>query len=638
MISKKPSTEEIDYGAAFTVGDYEHLRGEGFVNIPFSDKAALRVTGARETRDPYVENTLIGDSGGLKDADNWYVRGQFSFEFSEDLSVLLRAEHWQDDANGNASFGYKVLGVPINLATGLTNGVSGTLRNRIGRSDECTGTCGRAGAGFDFTATPGLDTAQPTNSDPFEIARDFEPQRDIKEDTLAAEINWRGLGFADVKINVSYMDYSELRLGDTDLSGFPSIIAGNDITSETTTQEIQLTSSHDGPLQWVAGLYFLQEDLTNAFLWMDISTLVDNAPDPAADPIYTWASWMRQIRLDTRSHAAYSQGTYSLLDERMRIIGGIRYTYDKRGWDIFGPGMGSALEGAFAADLSALSFNTPSLENSRQSWNKITWKAGIEWDINDDAMIYFTTSTGFLSGNAQGAFNGAGNYDERLVDAYELGLKSTLLDGAMRFNLAAYYNDYADLLSTSFVDVGGTTLAFSDNAGAAHAFGVELEVDWTPIERLSLGLRAAYTSAEYDEFILTNVFEEGGSTINGVANLFSLDGAEIIQSPDITATLLAAYDFDLGDKGTLTPSVAFYYSDDYRNADAPFFFGVQESFTKTDLALGWTSLNGYWNAQAYVHNLEDEEIMLDATRFGGNVAIADFAPPRTFGFRMGYRF
>jgi len=280
----------------------------------------------------------------------------------------------------------------------------------------------------------------------------------------------------------------------------------------------------------------------------------------------------------------------------------------------------------------------PTLENTRRSWNKVTWKAGLEWDVSDDAMAYFTASTGFLSGNAQGAFNGSDNYDERLVDAYEIGLKSTLLDGSVRFNVAAYYNDFADLLSTSFVDTGGTTLAFSDNAGSAHAYGIEIEADWVPVERLSLGLRAAYTDAQYDNFVVSNVFEEGGSTINGVDNLFSLDGDEIVQSPKITATLLTAYDFDLGGLGTLTPNLTFYYSDGYRNADAPFFFGNQKSFTKTDLNLNWTSLNGDWNGQVYVHNLEDEEIMIEATRFGGNVAIADFAPPRTFGFRLGYRF
>ncbi len=101
VISNKPDFDETSYGFSLTGGDYSQVRAEGYYNVPFSDTTALRLAGVRETRDPYVENELLGDSGGLKDADNTYLRGQLAFNPSDTVDVLLRDEYWKDDYNGN---------------------------------------------------------------------------------------------------------------------------------------------------------------------------------------------------------------------------------------------------------------------------------------------------------------------------------------------------------------------------------------------------------------------------------------------------------------------------------------------------------------------------------------------------------
>ena len=104
VISNRPNTEEMDYGVALSGGDYAWLRGEGFVNLPISDQAALRVAGVREARDPYVENITLGDKGGLKDADTTFVRAQLAFAPTDAFDVNLRVEQWNDDSNGNGEF------------------------------------------------------------------------------------------------------------------------------------------------------------------------------------------------------------------------------------------------------------------------------------------------------------------------------------------------------------------------------------------------------------------------------------------------------------------------------------------------------------------------------------------------------
>ncbi|MDJ0751342.1 MAG: TonB-dependent receptor plug domain-containing protein, partial [Woeseiaceae bacterium] len=95
VVSNKPEYDATDYGFALTGGDFSQARGEGFFNVPMGDSAALRVAAVRETRDPYVSNTELGDSGGLKDADTSYIRGQLAFAPSDTFDVTFRAEYWK---------------------------------------------------------------------------------------------------------------------------------------------------------------------------------------------------------------------------------------------------------------------------------------------------------------------------------------------------------------------------------------------------------------------------------------------------------------------------------------------------------------------------------------------------------------
>lgn len=615
VISNKPTTAGTDFGFAFTGGDYSQIKGEGFFNLPLGDTAALRVAGATETRDPYVENTFIGDKGGLKDADYSYVRAQLAFTPSDNLDINIRAEFWSDDSNGNGSFGYYAEGVPIDPVTGMTNGTTGVMQPRIGQSSTQSG--GRGGAGIDATA-------QATTGDPYKIHEDTRNERDLEETTWAADINW-SFSAVDLKVTLAYMDYEEFRWADCDFSINAGTRCGNDITSETTQAEVQLISNTDGKFQWVAGFFYLQEDLTDAFLWYDVASSVDNVPVVPADR-NTYAGWANEIRVDTASTAVYAQGTYAVSDT-VRIIGGVRYTEDDRDWKIWGQD----------ADLTTQNFSVLEVPDGTGDWDDVTWKVAAEVDVNEDSMAYASVSTGFLSGNQQGAFQGTNTYDQQKVTAYEIGSKNLLADGRVLLNLSLYFNEFEDMLVTRFVDTDVTTLAFAANAGEIKALGLEVEFDWAATDQLQLGARLSFTNAEYGDFTLPNVYQTGGNhSVGDRDNLFQLDGLQVQNSPDFTSTLLGSYTIELGSSGTLVPAVTFYYTDDYRVDDSPFNYGDQDSYTKTDISLTWISANANLRVRAFVTNLEDEATLTKATRFGGDIAFTDYANPRTWGVTFSY--
>jgi len=621
VIAKKPELGFTDGGMAVTVGNFNLLRAEGFANLPVGQDTAIRVTGVREVRDPYVKNTFNPEAG-LKDADMYFMRAQLFTEFDRG-NLNLKAESWEDNSNGGGAFGYHILGVPVNAETGLTSPF-GEMVPRLGRNEAGQG---RAGAGLDLAATAGLDTAFAVSSDPFTQSFDFTPSTQISDTSLSAELNL-SFNAVDLKVIGAYMDYEETRLTDGDFSINASTADGNAIASKTTSLEVQLTSTYETDFEWVAGIYLFNEELDNAFLNQVLNPLVDNVPDLSADFSAQWQPWLNEIRIDTMSSAVYFQGNYAINDDTRAIIG-LRYTKDERDWDIFGQN---------PDDLSTLNFTVLEVENATGDWNKLTYKLGLEHDLSQDELLYATVSTGFLAGNAQGAFRGEDTYDEQEVTAYELGYKSLMLDNTLRVNASLYYNQYEGLLSTRFQNVGGTSLAFFGNAGEINALGLELEVDYQATPDLRFGIRGSLNDSTYGDFVTPNVFEEGGETINGIDNLFQLDGDQVQLSPDYNITFLVNYNIELGDYGRIAPTASLQFSDTYKTNDLPFAFGEQAAYQKLDLSATWYSPDEMWNVRAFVQNVGDELILLRSVRFGGNVAAADYANPRTIGVRVGYNF
>jgi iron complex outermembrane receptor protein len=460
---------------------------------------------------------------------------------------------------------------------------------------------------------------------------DFKPFLNIRQDAFFGEVSYEGLSFADLKVIGSYTNYYERRFVDGDFTPFPSLVEGVLTTSKSASEEIQFISKDNGsPFKWVVGGYFFQEDLGGSFQQQQLYVVdANNTPD-LTQPLNAWANPTNRIDIYTRSYAGYAQGTYSVTD-KLRVLAGVRYTQDNRHWDIYGQ----------TRTQQALTYSNPVLLGTKKNWNRTTWKGGLEYDLGPTAMSYFTVSTGYLAGNAQGQYSGAATYDAQTATAYELGLKTTFADGKIRFNVAAYYNQYRNLLSIKFVDTATTTLAQTTNAGAVNSKGVEVEADWIPNDNLRLGARVSFMHARFGDFVFNRRYQEGGNirpNASGQFTAWQLNGLQVANSPDFTATVFASYRVDLGDSGSLTPMVSTYINSGYRTSDDPLLFGVQPSFQKTDLSLTWASADDKTTVRGWIRNIENKATLTRGTRFGGDLAVVDYAAPRTYGVTISYNF
>ncbi len=684
LVSVKPDTGMFDYGGALTLGNYSYRKLEGFVNIPLGETVALRITASDTKADPIIENTY-NKKGGMRDEDNTYARAQLKWAPNDDFDVTISATYWEDTSNGNADYAGVILGVPVN-SDGLTDGINGVMQPRQGRLPGEEGFSRAPAGGRSQAGTWGVDPAANINPDIRKMNADFKPLRNIEETSVSALVNW-DLGAVGLRANLGWFDYEEFRLTDSDFSPNPSLwaernpgetgssngpgywqqcwggpscglAAGQRVNSEAVQADINLYSLYDSKLEWTLGFFYYDDsgdgDTSSEFVW--------GYTDYIAPQDVSWAHWLYQGNGGTKSTAIYGQATYSFT-EASRLTAGLRYSEDERNffnkYVDWGPSVHGWASGYYSAhyDDPGSRFAawpefvaTAASEEGRQRGkdSHTDWKLAYQHDIGNYSMIYASAATGYIAG----AIAGGGSTDltaPNEADSYEIGYKSTLLDGTMRLNIAAYYNDYSGLTTSSFVAQGETIVAVGSVGGSMTAKGIEVEMNWAPTDALAIMAGLSLNDAELKDFsrtVLNRVFRAGGDVEigsgppgdSGNSQVYYLDGAQARFSPDWTAAIDIAYTFDLGDKGSIVPGAYIYASDGYKTTNIPYFFAFQDSYATLDLRATWYQAQGPWSAQLFMTNATDEDVQVGSDQFSEGRAIADFNRPRMYGMTVRYNF
>jgi iron complex outermembrane receptor protein len=581
--------------------NYRQVGSEGFVNVPLTDTLFARFTASYDTHDPYVRNTLDEDNG-LFDKDDVYLRGQLRWEPTAALDMTLRGSLWRQGGNGGSDFGYFVAGIPID-----PNGGAFTFSEVI--NAKLNPINPRVGAGINA----------PSDAGPYRIARDAPFDLDTEQRTLDFEANY-DLGAVAAKLLVGYADFETYRSADADLSIQPSGFEYQLDTAKTFTQELQLSSTGDGPLQYTVGAFHLTDKTLGIFAFDRIFNTnaatnlpILTSPAPTAD-------FNSLADVDTDSLAFYGQGTFSLTDYA-RITGGIRWTRDKKDF--------SRLTNATFTQPLVFT-GTPFTDS--ETFKKVTYRAAAEFDLTPDNLLYASVATGFQAGGFNSSANtltGSAAFGPQNIRAYELGSKNAFLDGRLTANLALYWNEFEGLLANQFINVGTTVLTVSANAGAARARGAELELAWRASDDLRLNAGLTYNNAKFGNYTLQE-------PISGLQQ--NLRGEQVPFTPDWTGRLGAEYRIRLAGGASLTPSTNIQYSSSFSTNDFDYVFGRQDSYAKVDLSLKYRPANDRWWLQAYGNNVTDVAVITRTIRFGQNAIVRSYAAPATYGVRLGVNF
>ena len=257
-------------------------------------------------------------------------------------------------------------------------------------------------------------------------------------------------------------------------------------------------------------------------------------------------------------------------------------------------------------------------------------RANLTYTPNDDLMFYATYSEGFRPGllNRPGGASGPNGYtvpfelmtDE--VENYELGWKTTLLDGHLRFNGNAFFVNIENLQTTIF-DPSIVNLFFSDNAADAEISGVEGDFIYAVPEVDGLQLSGAFS------FLDSEITEVHIPTSDVIA------GKELAFAPEFSANLSARYEWPTANGATAHVFGQAAYTGSSRSDIIEMNAGDIDSSTVLNVSAGISTEQ--WSVAVYADNLTDERAEL-ANNYVNDRDRVTVMRPLTVGLRLGRNF
>ncbi len=629
VISNKPDQGDLYGSIQVETGAFNRSKYEAIVNVPISDTVASRVVVASDRHDGMIENLVIpGPSDDLRERNQFYARAITEWEVDPDFTATLRLDYFKKDANSEAIWGYQQIAGYQLTETSEGSGVFNP----------------------NATVTPGHiyqpADAQRDDLGPYAVYRNAFSLDKQESFTATVTLDWV-TDFANIKWTSNYSELSGEQFYDNDYSdGGIDFVGGfgRQDDQKAISSELQLSSNSEGPLSWIAGLYYFDQEADWEWLWR-ADTTGDGTPDAVVVP--SWGNPNHDPHT-VESIAAYGQLRYQLTED-LRLVGGLRFNRDEK---------------TFTGD------SIPDWDDSA-----FLWKAAVEFDVNDDVMVYASAATGYRTGGANDArvvSRGADPlYDNEDVISYEMGMKSILLDGIMRFNVSVFSNKYSDVKAQLFAvacndtsvvedvlscvaDGRSTTFEYYENGGDVTTNGLEAELQWLPVENLTISANLSLLDSEFDDgFKVGNELLrpllglgnfEDRQDVNDNASQFDFSGWSPAMAPDYSIGLSANYEFYLGDDEYVIPHIQLNYLDDYYAFDVNIPEVKVDAHVIADARVTWL-VNDALTVEAFVKNIGDREVLTRSVVHSQirnglpiNSVQANWNNPRTWGLSLRYNF
>ena len=589
-------------GAAVGTDDRVNLKGA--VDIPMGSTMGLRLSAASFQQDGYV---VRQDGVDLGDDDTVTARAAFAWEPNPRLRADVSLDYTKDEENGPAMELIAIDFTDLSQLNGLVAAVPPPLAfiHNVTTAAVAPGVpCAATDAnGNGITFNPDVPNCfderylrdnsrnagtAPAKSDTDVFGASINLGYELTESlTLKSITAWRSLESEFARDG----DHSPHRIAQF----------FDDLEQDQFSQELQLLGEH-GALSWIAGAYYFSEDGDN-----------ENILD------FTVSNFRSGGEFDNEAWAVFAQGTYDLTDALHLTLGG-RYTEETKKFlpdqiifnnyyagisELVPPG--NPLAALDAPFLQAGTRILPFLEKEIDI-DEFTPLVNLSWDASDDVMLYVGYSEGFKSGGfTQRVFPPVvppftappgtpdidliPTYEPEFADVYEVGFKSTLADGRVRFNGALFHTDYEDLQVQVFNSVAPVT----ENIGSADIDGLELELQASPGAGWLIDATFAWLDAEYDEI---------DTQLTLIGEDFAFE-----RVPEYSGSLGISKEFSLNSMGTLIVRADASYRDDTYNDAFNTPVLETESYTLVDARVRWVSPSESLSVTLSGINLTDEDYL-----------------------------
>jgi iron complex outermembrane receptor protein len=612
-ITRKPVIGEgVGGQVRVRAGNEGRLDFEGALNIPLGDTAALRVALNSVNRDAIWDNLYVdpvtGPAPDRGEIERNSGRVHLLFEPSEDTSLLftIHAGYNRGDRGATArGSGLWDASGPMNVNTdqGVMSYVAAMAAGAtiispvIDCPEMLAGIAQFEGINSCVGLIPlsGGAVSNPSTSSWNQIYDAGPALAEIDFEGVVANIS-HDFGNFELRSVTAYDELSIEFPNSNALSPHGTgFIPGQSGTWEIFSQELRLVSDTDSRFRWIAGAFYNTEDDSLATI---IYRTDDGAPPFGVVPSIA-------IDQDVTIWSLYGQIEADVGDKGTLTVG-LRYTDDSKSGNSVArvaaytatgtPGPRLPLDTYISLDAYNVLTDPPSgpcpppvggfpcrsdipvvQDLEEPGWNLI-----YDHRFTDDFMGYVSYSKGFKSGafdtRALAAF--AGTADKPVAPeflyAYEAGFKSTLADGRVIFNGAAFFYDWEDL---QVFDVDATGAPAFLNVPKTEIFGADLELQWVPAEswyvQAGLGL------------LNTEITADGGLTTVKA-------GSVLTNAPELTFNGLVQKEFRIG-SNSLHVQVDLSYRDEFNasldeapmswvdsatfiNARASYSFGNEQQF------------------------------------------------------------
>ena len=591
FISNRPG-DEFDGYFRTGYGRFDRFEAEGAIGGPVADGWGARIAASTvQQSSGHMFNTVTGRRVG--DEDKIAVRGSLSYEPSDRFDGLLIGSYGRDRSDSHLREHVGFLDGPFsgNLCQGAIEG----------RRDE--GPCVSFLGYFDPT-----DERRAV-----ENSSVYGQENDAKTYALTLHLNWHFAGMTLSSVT-GYSEFDRTRGEDSDGTALIMLdtLFSDDI--EAFSQELRLGGTTAGGIEWLTGAFLSRDTIEGGILQaLDDHIFVSRVN----------TEWEQK----SRSYAAFAHVDFPLADQ-LSVVGGLRYTREKKEitYDSFDlDPFGTSNFPAFGAIPLA------GVEDSFTN-NEVSGSIGLDYRLSEDVLLYGSFSRGFKTGGYKAAiaFSAAElePFDQETLNAWEIGLKSTLADGSLRLNAAAYYYDWKDFQAFVTEVRGGINVIVLDNAGDAEVWGVEVDALWRPVDGLDLQLAANWMDTEVKRF----------NTIPGSPDA---TGNELANSPEWMLNGRVRYEFPLAASGmtayvggdAIYRSRVFYsLSNNGQNS--------QSGFWLLDARAGITAADGAWDVWVWGKNLTNKLYVSQSyDNTGGIFPSQNFlGMPRTWGINAQYNF
>ena len=578
-----------EWGADISATVAEHGREDikAVVNMPLGENAGIKFFGASIQSDGFINNSTLDRDVGGDDIQTYGFAALW--EPTDNLSLKLHYEKFKDQSDQGA---YHNANTPAELTCGL---------ELLGLTPGATG------------------CATSANDDENNNSANGRNDSDNDYNTFIATVNW-DLGPALLTyIGTSRdMDEENNQHFDGAQNNLLDMRFFNDW--EQQSHELRLTTQFSDTVEVVAGLYYWDVDYEQRW---DVAQLhyqlsrIGVVPIPLT-PTTLSSNGQSQT---TESTAVFFSGDWHI-NEAWTLTAGMRWTKEEK--DFIGGNGGVFYDPAAGEPIPALLTPVP----FNDDWSEITPKIGLRYQPNDDLMFYTSYSEGFKSGGffgRQANFNIDPTYDPEYVNNYEVGMKSTLLDGRMIVNAAVFLSDYEDKQESILVPVNLANVAtVVRNAAVLELLGLELEVMYQISPEWFVRASYGYIDAEYDNYL---------ADLNGDGIVTDNSGLTSRRTPENTFGLTTNYTLQIG-PGELSSTLSYRWTDDQEGSADNNVRGFIQSQEDLSATVSYSWEDGRYSVTAFGRNLTDERISRSSF-IGGLTQARSWNQPTTFGLEFG---